>query len=105
MEREDEYMSFDFTNNHKTCHMRLSFHEANILKEIARRDVQNKAALIVRLANLSEHTTDPILLHEISTLNDKILELSDEQFSLLLADIENGSILFPMNYTLPDFGV
>lgn len=83
------------------AHMRLTFHEANILMENLRD--QDKAGFIARLQNLSRHTTDPFLRRELSSLNSKVLELSEEEFTILREDVRKGKVLFPPNYDLPYF--
>lgn len=84
-----------------TPHLYLTFHEANILIENLR--TQDKAGFIQRLANLSQHTPDPVLRHELTSLNDKILELSEREFATLRQDVLSGKVLFPPNYPLPKF--
>ena len=86
---------------HNRAHLYLTFHEANILMENLRKE--DKAGFIARLTNLSKHTTDQILLQELSSLNDKLLELSEAEFAALREDVLRGAVLFPANYPLPNF--
>lgn len=81
--------------------MRLSFHEANILLENLR--TQNKVAFVARLTNLAQHTTDPFLLQVLVDLNNKILELTEDEFTALREAVSKGEVLFPANYVLPKF--
>lgn len=85
----------------RSPHLQLSFHEANILMVNLRR--QNKSGFLARLSNLSSHTTDPDLLLVIEGLKDKILELSEDEFTALREDTIGGQVMFPPNYSLPNF--
>lgn len=84
-------------------HLYLTFHEANILMENLRE--QDKAGFIARLTNLTRNTSDPFLLREIRSLNEKVLELSEPEFAALRAAVSSGEVLFPANYSLPKFTV
>lgn len=82
-------------------HMRLSFSEANILLENLRS--QDKAGFVARLANLAQNTIDPFLLQTLVDLNEKIMELSEEEFTALREAVSKGEVLFPANFVLPKF--
>lgn len=78
----------------------LTFHEANILIENLRS--QEHAGFIERLDNLIRNTEDPRLLSELEQLLGKIKDLTPDEFSRLRADTEQGSVLFPPDYSLSD---
>ncbi len=81
-------------------HIFLNFNEVNIISE--NRMFKEKDAFTEHLHSLCANTTDPILLYELQELTGKINKLNDEEFTLLLKDAEEGTLLFPPNYTLPN---
>lgn len=54
---------------------------------------KTKPEFIDRLDNLLEHTSDPELLGELSSLKEKTLRLSEEQFTLLQRDATSGKVM------------
>ena len=87
---------FDGYNPHNV----LNFSEANIISE--NRMFKDKTAFTEHLSDLCGNTTDPILLYELQELIKKINRLNDEEFKILIKDAEDGSLLFPPNYKLPN---
>lgn len=80
-------------------HLHLTFYEANILMQNLRN--QDKSSFLLRLHELSHHTTDTLLLRELDNLTAKIIELSEPEFTALRSDVHKGTILYPPNYRLP----
>lgn len=64
---------------------------------------KDKIGLLERLDELSQHTSDPLLVEEVLSLKEKILPLSDEQFAVLQEDSHSGRILDPSGYALFNF--
>ena len=85
-------MSFSFEVKPYTC---LSFDEVNILIQNFRK--QDQGGILARLDNVLKHTKDP----ELQSLLKKLRDLTSEEYSLLVEDIEAGIVVFPPNYALP----
>lgn len=81
------------------AHMHLNFSEASILMVLHVH--KDRTKIMNTLSELSENTTDPILLRELEGLTEKLVCLTDEEFTALLRDAEQGTIVFPANYELP----
>lgn len=76
----------------------LTFSEANILLE----NIQglSKPALIARILELRDNTSDATLKEETSTLLWKLAQLSQNDYERLISDIAQRDLLFPANYQL-----
>ena len=61
---------------------------------------KTKPELIDRLDNLLDHTSDPELLGELSSLKEKVIRLSEEQFTLLQGDATSGKVMDPSVYSI-----
>ena len=61
---------------------------------------KTKPELLDRLDNLLEHTSDPELLGELSSLKEKVIRLSEEQILLLQKDADSGKVMEPCGYWL-----
>ena len=84
----------------RTSHVHLDFNEVNIITE--NRMLKDRSSFMQRLSELEEHTSDPYLVRCLESLTGKLSLLSDEEFKILIRDAENGDLMFPANYALPN---
>ncbi len=76
----------------------LTFSEANIVfKNIPG---LTKPALIARILELRDNTSDTTLKEDASLLLWKLTQLSQDDYDRLVKDAEQGVLLFPANYQL-----
>ena len=76
----------------------LTFSEANILLENIHG--MSKPALMARILELRDNTSDATLKEEASTLLWKLTQLSQDDYARLISDAAQNDLLFPANYQL-----
>ncbi len=77
----------------------LSFEEINVI--IENYQSRNLPDLIARLDNLLRNTTDPALQKVLNSVLSKVMQLTPDEYTILLSDIDQQTVLFPPYYTLP----
>ena len=90
----------------RRIHPRLTFDEVNIVYVIIKTAIDNakpitKTDFHQELDKVKRHTTDSCILGSIESLDQKIRNLSYQEFEQLCQDVATGKILFPENYHLP----
>lgn len=80
-------------------HHQLSFDEANIVISSIRN--MTLSEFQARLDTLQRHAEDSTLLASVTSLIDKVSNMTEEEFRRLREDGASGAVLFPANYELP----
>ena len=78
----------------------FNFNECHIIMENILM-VRDKKIFLMRLKNLVPLTKDPILLQDLTSIIQKVLQMSEEEFQCLRQEAGKNHISFPPNFKLP----